>query len=64
MKLFEDGPVDVIAEVDAYKAAMLVAAMRKAKGNKTEAARLLCLNNYQTVNNWIEKYKMTEVHWE
>ncbi|UPU37495.1 sigma-54 dependent transcriptional regulator [Geomonas paludis] len=37
----------------------LAAAMREARGNKTKAARLLCLPNYQTLSNWLQKYGVT-----
>jgi hypothetical protein len=63
MKLFKDGPVDINREIDDYRATMLFAAMREAKGSKTEAARLLCLDNYQTVSNWLAKYKMEGLEW-
>lgn len=33
-------------------------ALAEAKDNKTKAAELLGLKNYQTLNNWIEKYKV------
>jgi DNA-binding protein Fis len=32
--------------------------MTEAQGNKTKAADLLGLKNYQTLNNWIEKYSV------
>jgi len=31
-------------------------ALKETGGNKTRAARLLGLKNYQTLNNWMEKY--------
>lgn len=33
-------------------------AMARSNQNKTKAAELLGLNNYQTLNNWIEKYNL------
>ena len=33
-------------------------AMGQARGNKTEAAQLLGLGSYQTLTNWLEKYKV------
>lgn len=35
----------------------LCKAMEKAGGNKTRAAELLGLKSYQTMNNWLEKFK-------
>jgi DNA-binding NtrC family response regulator len=32
-------------------------AMAQTNGNKTEAARLLGLNSYQTLGNWLQKYR-------
>lgn len=34
------------------------AALDKADGNKTKAAKLLGLPSYQTLNNWMEKYNV------
>lgn len=64
MKLFSEGPVDITREIDNYRSTMVFAAMREAKGNKSEAARLLCLDNYQTVSNWLAKYKMEDIEWK
>lgn len=36
----------------------LARAMEKTHGNKTEAANLLGLNSYQTLSNWLKKYKI------
>jgi transcriptional regulator with PAS, ATPase and Fis domain len=36
----------------------LALAMEKAHGNKTKAAELLGLSNYQTLSNWLKKYKL------
>ena len=33
-------------------------AMAEAGGNKTEAARLVGLPSYQTLTNWLKKYKV------
>ncbi|MFO7728687.1 MAG: helix-turn-helix domain-containing protein [Desulfonatronovibrio sp.] len=33
-------------------------ALQETGGNKTRAARLLGLKNYQTLDNWMEKYKV------
>ena len=33
-------------------------ALEKTGGNRTKAAKLLGLNNYQTLNNWMDKYKL------
>lgn len=35
-------------------------ALEQAGGNKTKAAKLLGLKNYQTLNNWIEKHQVSE----
>jgi hypothetical protein len=35
-----------------------VKAMEHCHGNKSKAAALLGLKNYQTLNNWIEKYNI------
>ncbi len=35
-------------------------AMKQAGGNKTRAAKLLGLNSYQTLTNWLEKYGVGE----
>jgi DNA-binding protein Fis len=32
--------------------------MEHSHGNKSKAAALLGLKNYQTLNNWIEKYNI------
>jgi DNA-binding NtrC family response regulator len=34
-------------------------AMEEAGGNKTEAAKLVGLASYQTLTNWLEKYKVS-----
>lgn len=44
---------DIIASVVEH---YIPRAMTEAQGNKTKAAELLGLKNYQTLNNWIEKY--------
>jgi DNA-binding NtrC family response regulator len=44
---------DVLADV-AKK--YLENAMMQAGGNKTKAAKLLALPNYQTLDNWLKKY--------
>jgi DNA-binding NtrC family response regulator len=31
-------------------------ALAESNGNKTKAARLLGLSNYQTLTNWLDKY--------
>ena len=33
-------------------------ALEKTGGNRTKAAKLLGLKNYQTLNNWMEKYRV------
>jgi DNA-binding NtrC family response regulator len=44
---------DVLAEVSRK---YLEKAMKQAGGNKTKAAKLLGLPNYQTLDNWLKKY--------
>lgn len=39
-----------------FLASYIRRALREARGNKRKAAELLGLNNYQTLNNWMEKY--------
>jgi transcriptional regulator with PAS, ATPase and Fis domain len=34
-------------------------ALTESSGRKTKAAELLSLKNYQTLNNWMEKYKVS-----
>jgi DNA-binding protein Fis len=34
-------------------------ALDEANGNKTKAARMVGLPNYQTFTNWMQKYKLT-----
>jgi DNA-binding protein Fis len=34
-------------------------AMEAAHGNKTKAAKLLGMTNYQTLSNWLEKYRVS-----
>jgi transcriptional regulator with PAS, ATPase and Fis domain len=46
---------DIIASVVGH---YIPLAMTEAQGNKTKAADLLGLKNYQTLNNWIEKYSV------
>jgi transcriptional regulator with GAF, ATPase, and Fis domain len=38
----------------------LIAAMKQAGGNKSKAAALLGLANYQTLSNWMKKYDIVE----
>ena len=45
----------VLAEVAKH---YLSRALRETGGNKSKAARLVGLGGYQTVSNWIEKYKL------
>ena len=33
--------------------------MKATGGRKSKAAGLLRFNNYQTLNNWLEKYEVT-----
>ena len=46
---------DLLAEVARH---YLSRAMAEAGGNKTEAARLVGLPSYQTLTNWLKKYKV------
>jgi DNA-binding protein Fis len=46
---------DVLANVARH---YLSRAMREADGNLTKAASLVGLANYQTLKNWLEKYKV------
>ena len=45
---------DILAEVAGH---YLNRAMEEAKQNKTKAAKLVGLPNYQTFDNWLEKYQ-------
>jgi DNA-binding NtrC family response regulator len=44
---------DTMGEVAGH---YIAEALRTTKGNKTKAANMLGLPNYQTLNNWIKKY--------
>ena len=63
MSLFPDGPVDVNRAVNNYKAAMAFAAMKETRGNKAQAAALLCLENYQALDYWLAKYGLKDMEW-
>ena len=47
--------LDVLADVARKH---LEKAMRQVGGNKTNAAKLLGLPNYQTLDNWLKKYEV------
>lgn len=46
---------DLNAHLDAIKKKWLIAAKEQSHGNITEAARLLGISNYQTLDNWYRK---------
>jgi DNA-binding NtrC family response regulator len=46
---------EVLAEVSKK---YLVKGMKQSGGNKTKAAKLLGLPNYQTLDNWLKKYDL------
>lgn len=53
-----DQPISIEKIVGEVARHYLVRAMEKTHGNKTEAANLLGLNSYQTLSNWLNKYKI------
>ena len=53
----EDG-VNLPELMDKLAQHYLKKAMDKANGNKTNAARLVGLPNYQTFTNWMKKHKL------
>jgi DNA-binding NtrC family response regulator len=48
---------EVIAEVARH---YLQRAMDESAGNKSKAAKMLALPNYQTLTNWLKKYGLEE----
>lgn len=48
--------IDINKEISFIVSNYIKAALAKTGNNKTKAAELLGLKNYQTLNNWIEKY--------
>jgi transcriptional regulator with PAS, ATPase and Fis domain len=46
---------EIIKEVSVH---YIERAMKQVNGSKTKAAELLSIKNYQTLNNWIEKYSI------
>lgn len=48
--------IDINNEISFIVSHYIKAALAKTGNNKTKAAELLGLKNYQTLNNWIEKY--------
>lgn len=51
-------PIDINNEISNIAINYIKAALAKTGNNKTKAAELLGLKNYQTLNNWIEKYNI------
>lgn len=49
-------PVDINNEISILVSNYIKASLAKTGHNKTKAAELLGLKNYQTLNNWMEKY--------
>lgn len=50
--------IDINDEISKLTQYYIKEALAKTGNNKTKAAELLGLKNYQTLNNWIEKYKI------
>jgi DNA-binding NtrC family response regulator len=50
--------VDINEIISKITKQYIVKALDLCHGNKTKAAKMLGLKNYQTLNNWIEKYKI------
>lgn len=48
--------VDIKAIVEEVCTHYIRRAMNETQGNKTQAAKLIGLKNYQTLNNWMDKY--------
>lgn len=48
--------IDINTEISILISNFIKQALAKSGNNKTKAAELLGLKNYQTLNNWIEKY--------
>lgn len=48
--------IDINNEISVFISNYIRKALSKSGNNKTKAAQLLGLKNYQTLNNWIEKY--------
>ena len=54
-----DQTVDIQSLIGTVAEHYLRRAMAAAHGNKTKAAKLLGLANYQTLSNWLEKYEIS-----
>ena len=52
----QDGRYDLPHEISKLISRRIIHAMEICRGNKTDAARMLGLSNYQTLTNWINKY--------
>lgn len=53
---FEDG-FDLPEIISTVARHYIWRALEKSGGNKTKAAKLLGLNSYQTLSNWIDKHE-------
>jgi transcriptional regulator of acetoin/glycerol metabolism len=51
--------VDIQSLIGTVAEHYLRRAMEATHGNKSKAAKLLSLANYQTLSNWLEKYKIS-----
>ncbi|WP_240152978.1 sigma-54 interaction domain-containing protein [Photobacterium alginatilyticum] len=51
-------PGDLSQFIDSIKKSAIESALEKSAGNKSMAARLLGLNNHQTLNNWIKSVNL------
>jgi len=49
---------DLAAKIDKYKVRWLKLAKRQSGNNTSEAARILGVENYQTLDNWYKKYEL------
>ena len=52
----QDGIYDLPLEISKLISRRIIHAMEICRGNKTDAAKMLGLSNYQTLTNWINKY--------
>ena len=50
--------VDLENLTDQVKKHYLQRAMKHTRGNKQAAAKMLGIKNYQTLTNWLEKYRI------
>jgi DNA-binding protein Fis len=52
----QDGIYDLPLEISKLISRRIIHAMETCRGNKTDAAKMLGISNYQTLTNWINKY--------